>query len=434
MELIAAGLSFHTAPLPVRERAAVSDDRARTMLRFLVGHSGLTEAAVLSTCNRTEFYLISPRPGQGPEVGERLARYLDPVGSVGIAEHTVVHTGGDAVRHLFRVAGGLDSMVLGEHQILGQVKHAHRLAREAGTIDAALDFVMKRAVQVGKRVRSESGLGRGTGSVAELAVRWSAEQLGALEGRGVLMVGAGEMSGLIARLLRACGARLWIASRGSVSAEQRAGELGGVAIPLARIDEAAAAVDLVVCSTDSPDPVLTAADVARFQAVRDRRPLAILDVAVPRDVEADAGRVEGVALTDLDALGSLADVNIASRRDRVPAAERIVDEEVPATMELLDERSATAPTIAALVGRAEEVRLAELDRSQARLALDSEQLAAVDVLTRAIVRKLLHAPIAHLKESADDPAAALHLREAFDLDVPMPARRSTARRSSDRQP
>ena len=428
MELIATGLSFHTAPLAVRERASVPDERARTLLRFLVGHSGLSEAAVLSTCNRTEFYLTAPRAGLAGEVGERLSRYLDPAGTSGIAGHLVTRTGADAVRHLFRVAAGLDSMVLGEHQILGQVKSAHRLAREAGTVDVALDFVLKRAIQVGKRVRTETGLGRGTGSVAELALRWAREQVGGLDGRGVVLIGAGEMSSLIARLLTAAGARLWISSRGGASAERLAAELGGTAVAADRIDEIADAVDLVVCSTDSPQPVLLAADVARFQAERGWRPLALLDIAVPRDVDAEAGSVDGVVLTDLDALGTLADVNLASRRERVPAAERVVDDEVAPTIALLDERHAAAPTIAALVGRADEVRAAELERSLPRLGLDEEQQAAVDRLTRAIVRKLLHAPITHLKEAADDPAAALHLREAFDLDVPSSPRRSSLRR------
>jgi glutamyl-tRNA reductase len=427
MELIATGLSFHTAPLRVRERASVSDERARSMLRFLVGHSGLSEAAVLSTCNRTEFYLVAPRPGLGGEVAERLARYLDPAGTAGIAEHLVTRTGADALQHLFRVAGGLDSMVLGEHQILGQVKSAHRVAREAGSIDVALDFVMKRAIQVGKRVRTETGLGRGTGSVAELALRWSREQLGGLDNRGVLLVGAGEMSGLVARLLHAAGARLWITSRGGTSAEQLATELGGVAVAVDRIDDVAAGVDLVVCSTDSPEPVLLAADVERFQVQRGWRALAVLDIAVPRDVDADARLVDGVVLTDLDSLGSMADINLASRRERVPAAERLVAEEVAPTMSLLDERDATSPTIAALVSRAEDLRAAEVERSLGRLELDDDQRAAVDRLTRALVRKLLHAPIVHLKDSADDPAAALRLREAFDLDVPPSTRRSASR-------
>lgn len=428
MELIATGLSFHTAPLAVRERASVSDDRARTLLRFLVGHSGLSEAAVLSTCNRTEFYLTAPRAGLGGEVAERLSRYLDPAGAAGIAEHLVTRAGSDAVRHMFRVAGGLDSMVLGEHQILGQVKSAHRLAREAGTVDGALDFVLKRAIQVGKRVRTETGLGRGTGSVAELALRWAREQVGALDGRGVVLIGAGEMSSLVARLLRATGARLWISSRGGESAERLAAELGGAAIAADRIDEIAAGVDLIVCSTDSPLPVLLAADVGRLQAARGWRPLAILDIAVPRDVDADARAVDGVVLTDLDALGTLADVNLASRRERVPAAERVVDEEVAPTIALLDERHAAAPTISALVERADQVRVAELERSLTRLGLDDDQREGVDRLTRAIVRKLLHAPIAHLKESVDDPAAALHLREAFDLDLPSAPRKTGARR------
>lgn len=419
MELIAAGLSFRTAPLDVRERAAVGEARARTTLRFLVGHSGLSEAAVLSTCNRTEFYLVAPRPGMSEEVAERLARYLDPGGRSGVGEHLSTRVGAEALAHMFRVAGGLDSMVLGEAQILGQFKAAHRVAREAGTVDAALDFAMKRAISVAKRVRTETRLGRGVASVGELVARWGNDALAGLAERGVLLVGAGQVSGLVARRLARGGARLYVTSLGGASAERLAAEVGGVAVPLDRIDEVVAGVDMVVCSTSNPGPVLGVADIARLQTLRHHRALALVDIAVPRDVEPDAGLLPGVVLTDLDALGSQLGAALAGRRDQLPAAEAIIDEEVPPTLALLAERNTTAPTIAALVARAEELRRGELERTLPRLAaLDEEGRSAIDVLTRSLVRKLLHAPIAHLKEQGDDPATALLLREAFALDEP----------------
>ncbi len=417
MELIASGLSFHSAPLPVREQAAVPDDQARIALRFLVGHSGLREAAVLSTCNRTEFYLTAPRPGLAGEVAERLARYLDPLGRHAVAEHLVTRTGADAVRHMFRVAGGLDSMVVGEAQILGQFKQAHRLAREAGTLEHTLDFVMKRAVGVGKRVRTETGIGHGVASIGELSVSWARRTLGGLEGRGVLLIGAGEVASLIARRLSAMGAQLHVTSRGGASAAALAGDLGGSAVPVESIDAVAAEVDLIICSTSSHVPVLLREDVARIAALRGGRPLAILDIAVPRDVDPGAGVVPGVVLTDLDALGGDMERNLAGRRERLPAAEAIIDAEVAPTIALLEERDATAPTIRALVERAEVIRRTELERSLARLGdLDPEGREQLEALTRSLVRKLLHAPIAHLKEQAGDPATALLVREAFDLD------------------
>lgn len=417
MELIACGLSFHSAPLAVREQASVADADARTALRFLVGHSGLREAAVLSTCNRTEFYLTAPSEGLAPDVAERLARYLDPSGRYGVAAHIVTRTGADAVRHMFRVAGGLDSMVVGEAQILGQFKHAHRVARDAGTLEHTLDFVMKRAVSVGKRVRTETGIGQGTASIAELSVAWARESLGGVAGSGVLMIGAGEVATAIARRLGALDARLHITSRGGVTAQRLATELGGVAVAADRVDEVAAGVDLIISSTSSTTPVLHRADVERYQALRRDRPLAILDIAVPRDVDAEVGAIPGVLLTDLDALGERMERALSDRRGQLPAAEVIIDSEVRPTVDLLAERDATSPTIRALVERAEAIRAAEVDRGFSRLeAIDDQVRAQVEAVTRSVVRKLLHAPIAHLKDQADDPATALLLREAFDLD------------------
>jgi glutamyl-tRNA reductase len=422
VELIACGLTFHSAPLAVREQAAVPNGQARTTLRFLVGHSGLREAAVLSTCNRTEFYLTAPQDGLAPEVAERLARYLDPLGSHGIADHLVTRTGAAAVRHIFRVAGGLDSMVVGEAQILGQFKQAHRIAREAGTLEGALDFVMKRATSVGKRVRTETGIGHGVASVGELAVSWARQTLGGVSGRAVMLVGAGEVAAIIARRLASEGARLFISSRGSVSAAELAGTLGAGASAVDQIDDVVTELDLVIYSTDTPSAVLSVPSVERLMAIRQQRPLAILDIAVPRDVEAAAGLVDGVTLTDLDALGAVMERNLAGRRQQLPAAETIVNAEVGPTVAVLQERDATAPTIRALVERAETIRRTELERSQTNLnGLAPETRAQIDALTRSLVRKLLHAPISHLKEQAGDPSTALLLRDAFDLDEAPPS-------------
>jgi glutamyl-tRNA reductase len=416
MKLVAAGLTFRTAPLAVRERAVVPESEARHVLRFLVGHSGLTSAAVLSTCNRTEFYLVSPDAELAAEAVPRLARYLDPSGSGGVAEHIWSREGGDAVRHMFRVASGLDSMVLGEAQILGQFKAAHRAARTAGTLDAHLDFVMRRAVSAGKRVRTDTGIGRRAGSLSETAVEHARTVCGSLDGAGVLLLGAGKMSAQAARRLASYGARLYITSRGGESAVDLANRLGGVPVAIDNIDEAAADYDVVLCSTSSPTPVLMRADIERLQGLRGDRPLCIVDIAVPRDVDPQAASVPGVTLIDLDELGERVDTNLEGRRRELPAAERIIDEELERTVAVLNQRDAAGPTITALTRRAEELRQREVERALQRLDADDALRGQVEVMTRSLVRKLLHAPITHLKESADDPAMALHLREVFDLD------------------
>ncbi|MFN2451774.1 MAG: glutamyl-tRNA reductase [Candidatus Dormibacteria bacterium] len=287
MRLVAAGLSHRTAPVAVRERAVVTHAGAPALLRYLVGHAGLNGAAVLSTCNRTEFYITCP-DGLVADVIPRLARYLDPAGGGDVATHLQAQVDADALRHLFRVAAGLDSMVVGEAQILGQVKAAHRLAREAGTLDPRLDFAFRRAASAGKRVRTETAVGRGAGSLTEVAIDQARSILGGLRGRGVLLVGAGKMSRSAARRLVDEGARLSVASRGGETALALAERLGAgtVAIDRKDIAEAAADVDVILCSTSSAEPVLTAADLRGVQRRRGGRPLPVLDIAVPRDVEA----------------------------------------------------------------------------------------------------------------------------------------------------
>ncbi|TMC48658.1 MAG: glutamyl-tRNA reductase [Chloroflexi bacterium] len=417
MQLVAAGLTFHTAPLAVRERAVVPEAEARHVLRYLVGHSGLASAVVLSTCNRTEFYVVSPDPSLTGEVVPRLARYLDPAGGGDVAQHLRALVDRDAVAHMFRVASGLDSMVLGEAQILGQFKAAHRTAREAGTLDARLDFAMRRAVSVAKRVRSETAIGRRAGSLSEAALEHARWTLGGLEGVGVLLVGAGKMSALAARRLSSSGARLFVTSRGGDSATALAAELGGAAVPVDDLDSAVADVEVLLCSTNSQRPVLTLADVERFQERRGGRPLCIVDIAVPRDVDPEAALVPGITLIDLDGLGARVQSNLAERRRELPAAERIVARELHSTMTVIGQRDAAGPTISALTRRAESLRRREVERSLARVPnLDDSVRAQVDVLTRSLVSKLLHGPITHLKEGPEDPSVALTLREVFDLD------------------
>jgi glutamyl-tRNA reductase len=419
MHLVAAGLSFRSAPLPVRERAVVSEAEASRLLRYLVGHCGLRGAAVLSTCNRTEFYVSCPTAELADEVRPRLSMYLDPAGSGQIGDHLFELRDAEAIRHMLRVAGGLESMVVGEAQVLGQFRDAHQLAREAGTLDARLDYVMRRAVSAGKRVRTETTLGLGAGTIADAAVHIAREVSGDLAGRGVLVLGAGTMSTLAARRLREAGARLMIASRGGESALALASALADGAVAVTDPLSAAADVDLLISCTNSPTPVLSAAEVASMQERRGHRPLAIVDIAVPRDVEAAAGAIRGVTLVDVDALGDRVAGAVGQQRGALAEATAIIEAEVAHAGLVVSERDTTGPTIGALVRQSEAVRRREVERTLARMpGVDALTAERIQQLTRSIVSKLLHAPISHLREFADDPGVALTLRDAFDLDTP----------------
>ncbi|MEO9043630.1 MAG: glutamyl-tRNA reductase [Candidatus Dormibacter sp.] len=418
MHLVAAGLSFRSAPVSVRERAVVAESEATALLRYLVGHCGLRGAAVLSTCNRTEFYVSCPTTELADDVCPRLAQYLDPTGDRGIGAHLFALRDAEAIRHMLRVAGGLESMVVGEAQVLGQFRDAHQLAREAGSLDAGLDYVMRRAVSAGKRVRTETSIGRRAGSIADAAVEIAGEIVGGLDGRGVLVLGAGAMSTLAARRLAGAGARVMVASRGGESAVALAAEIGSGAIAVTDPLAAAAAIDIVVSCTNSPAPVLTAADVAAMQAARGHRPLGIVDIAVPRDIDPASASVPGVTLVDVDAMGGRIGEVHGQRLSALAEATSIIEAEVVHALTVIDERDTAGPTISALVRQAETLRSQEVERTLARMpGADAVAVERIQQLTRSIVAKLLHAPISHLREFADDPAVALTLRDAFALDA-----------------
>jgi glutamyl-tRNA reductase len=415
MRLVAAGLSFRTAPLAVREAAAIPAARAATTLRYLVGHAGLLGAAVLSTCNRTDFYMVCPDE-LSAEVAPRLARYLDSGGARNVERHLITTVDRDAALHMFRVASGLESMVVGEAQVLGQFKTAHRVATEAGTVDARLDYVMRRAISTAKRVRTDTALGRGSASLSEIAVDCARTAVEDLDGKGVLLVGAGKMSRLAARRLRDEGARIMTTSRGE-SSRRLARSVDGEPVALDSLGDVADQVDVIIASTDSARVVLDAAAVDALQQRRSQRPLCIVDMAVPRDIDASAAEIPGVTLIDIDELGRRVEERLDQRRETIPAVERIIDMELERTVMAISQRDTAGPAITELVEWAESLRAREVDRTfSAASELDAETRERVEVLTRSMVRKLLHGPVTRLREAAGDPAATLAIREAFRLD------------------
>ena len=369
---------------------------------------------MLSTCNRTDFYVVCPDNLSG-EVAPRLARYLDPGGTREVERHMVTLEDREAALHMFRVASGLESMVIGEAQVLGQFKAAHRVAADAGTVDARLDYVMRRAISTAKRVRTDTALGRGAASLSEVAVECARASCGELDGKGVLLVGAGKMSRLAATRLHDQGARIMTTSRGE-SSRRLARAVGAEPVALAGLEDVAGDVDVIIASTDSPTTVLDAADIEVLQRRRAHRPLCIVDMAVPRDIAAAAARVPGVTLIDIDELGRRAGARLDQRRETIPAAEEIIDAELDKTVTVIGQRDTAGPTIAALVEWAETLRAREVNRSfGAGSEIDEETRERVEKLTRSMVRKLLHGPVTRLRE-AGDPATALAIREAFRLD------------------
>jgi glutamyl-tRNA reductase len=414
--ILVVGLNHETAPLAVREALAFSRERLSEALAGVREEAGLAEAMILSTCNRVEVY---GRAGErrSEAVAEYLARFHGR--AVSELEPYLYRLEGEAaVRHAFRVAASLDSMVLGESQILGQVKEAYAAAEKAGSLGPVLGALRNRTLGAAKRARTETAIGRNAVSVSHVAVELARKIFGDLRERAVLLVGAGKMSELSARQMVQAGARASVlGGRTFERAEQLAALLGGRAAPFSALREELARADIVISGTGAPGIVIERADVEAAQAVRHGRPLFLIDIAVPRDISPEAGRVSGVFLYDLDDIKTVADSNLRERRKEATAAEVILDEEVRA---FLDWRRSleVVPLLVELRRRADEVRRAELDKARKRLGpLTVEQEQALDLVTTAIVNKLLHDPTVRLKElaGADHPEHVGFFRRLFGL-------------------
>jgi glutamyl-tRNA reductase len=401
--IVIVGVSHRTAPLPVREALAFERERIGEALHKVKEEAHLEEAMILSTCNRVEVYAR----GEGAETAQALQDFLARYHARPEPELAPVlyrlH-GLDAVRHAFRVAASLESMVLGEPQILGQVKEAYQAAEDAGTLGASLNALRNRSLAAAKRARTETGIGRNAVSISHVAVELARKIFGSLRDKNVLLVGAGKMSELAARNLVKSGARATVlGGRTFVRAAELAAALGGRAAPFESLRPELAAADIVISGTGASGVVIKEADVEAARAARrgrHARPLFLIDIAVPRDIEAAAGRLEGVFLYDLDDLKAVADANLRERQKEAAAAEALVDREVREFLDWQKSRD-VVPLLVELREHAEEIRKGELQRAKKRLgALTPEQEQALDAATTAMMNKLLHAPMIHLKEVA----------------------------------
>jgi glutamyl-tRNA reductase len=405
------GLSHQSTPIAVRERAFLPLSEAAALARELAADG---EAVCLSTCNRTELYLV------GPDAEERALAALTRVSGLPEEElQGVVYRLRDeaAALHLFRVAAGLDSMVPGEGEILGQVREAY----EAGAPGAILDRLFRQALHAGKKARAETAIGESPASVSSAAAALAQQVFGDLDGCRVLLVGAGHVAELTARSLAARGASIaFVANRSPQRAHELAGRFGAEAIRLEEAADRLAGVDVLLSATGSPERTLTRGHVEA--ALRDRkgRPLFLIDLAVPRNLDPEIHEVDGCFLYDIDDLESVVAAGLAGRRREAARAEAIVATEAERFRAWHASRE-VVPEIASLRAWAEEIRAAELERARARLGLSDDQHAAVESVTAQIVAKLLHLPTVRLKEAAagaNSGSYAEAVRHLFGLDDP----------------
>ena len=419
MSVVVVGLNHRTVPLDLLERMTVPASRLPKALADLTSREHINEAVVLSTCNRIEVYVFAEKfHGAYQDIRNFFAE-VSHVAPEEFSDHLTSLYDGDAARHLFSVASGLDSAVLGEHEILGQVRKSWETASTEGAVGPVLNTLFRHSLEVGKRVRTETAISRNITSVSQAAVAMATERLGGLEGRQVLIVGAGEMGEGLARALHGGGvAGIRVANRTWDRAVEVAGRLGGEPVRLDDLPHHLAEVDVLLTSTGASAAILEHGDLASVVGERHGRELLVVDIAVPRDVDPTAGEIEGVTLLDMDDLREFADVGVRERQREVTAVHAILDVELDRYVDESTARS-VAPLVASLRARGDLVRSGELQRLAARLGdLDDRQRDAVEALAAGIVGKLLHEPTVRLKDAtgtARGERLAEALRDLFDL-------------------
>jgi glutamyl-tRNA reductase len=416
------GVNHKTAPVEVRERLAIPEPRIAEALQQLMSLPGVAEGLILSTCNRVE--LLARTLNGSADLARFFSQYFN-VETGYYQPHLYEYRQENAVRHVFRVASSLDSMVVGEPQILGQIKEAYATARAAGAVQSYLDLLLTRAFAVAKRVRTETGVGSSSVSVASVAVELASKIFGSLQGKQVCLVGAGKMSELAARHLIAQGAGpILVANRTYDHALALAERFSGKAVEFSRLYQHCEQADVVITSTGAPVPIFRREHGEMFLAKRRHRPMFFIDIAVPRDVAPEMNEVDGIFVYDIDDLQDAAAAHVEARKQEARLAETIIEAEVQrfhARLKTLH----VVPTIVSLQDQFETIRQAELDRVRGRLGtLTPEQEMAIEALSRGIVNKILHTPIRSLKSAAAGPEITTLIdsfRKLFDLQIKSPA-------------
>lgn len=424
MKIVLLGVNHKTAPIDVRERLAIPSASLEEATQSLLEVSGVLEGLVISTCNRVELVTChQATDGAGSSPGERLLDFLGDYFQMDpalIRPHLYEYQDGEAIQHLFRVAASLDSMVIGEPQILGQVKESYFAARSAGGVRAHLEKLMQRTFTVAKRVRNETEIGSSPVSIASVAVELAQKIFGSLEGKNVLLVGAGKMSELAARHLMEQGAgTVFVANRTPQRAEDLAAQFNGKAVRFEDLYATADRADIVITSTGAPQAIFRKEHAQQFLHRRRGRPMFFIDIAVPRDVHPEVNRLDGIFLYDIDDLQSVAASHLAGRSKQAEAAEVLVAAEVEQYWRSLQVLN-VVPEIVQIQGLMDEIRRSEIRRLQNRLqSLSPEQQSAVEALTKSLANKFLHHPLQKIKSAAKegDAAAVEAIRQAFGLHL-----------------
>ena len=421
MSIVLVGINHKTAPVEVRELLAFSDQACTEGLPRLVDGEVVREGLIVSTCNRVE--ILSAIQTEHIDNGvQRLAEFLDTTPNLPsgfLTNHLYSHTDEEAIRHIFRVASSLDSMVVGEPQVLGQVRHAYSLAVEAGTAGRVLNRLVHHTFHVAKRVRSETGIASSAVSISYMAVELGKKIFNSLKGRVVMLIGAGEMAELSARHLVNAGAtRVVIANRTAEAAQRLAQEFDGVAVPFEQLSQSLAEADVVICSTGASDYVLTEEMMRSAKEQKRNRPTCVIDISVPRNVDPAVGKVPNVFVFDIDDLESVISSNIREREREAERAELIVQSEVMQFQQSLRAMD-IGPTIGALRQKLQQVARMEMERQRKRLgSLTAEQEAAIEALLMSTVNKISHPVLNQMRRSYElsDSETVQALRDLFGLE------------------
>ena len=419
MKLHITGVSHKTAPVAVRERLAFRPEALPAALADLKSREGVVEAVILSTCNRVEITVTTDDQSDPQAIVDSFLADQKNISPQAVNEHLFRHDGRDAIHHLFRVAASLDSMVVGEPQILGQLKTAYASAKDCGAVCGWMDNLMTRAFGVAKKVRSETGVGQMAVSISYAAVELARKIFGDLSNRKIMIVGAGKMSELAARHLRRSGvSHVFVTNRTHERAVEMAALFQGTPVEYTRFVSMLPEVDIVITSSGAPHYILHKDEMQRVISARRNKPMFLIDIAVPRNIEPSVNDVDNVYLYDIDDLQEVVNSNLRERMKEADHAENMVSEEVDRMMARLKVAEVT-PTIVGLQEQLEQIRAAEIEKMRRKCGpLTPEMEQAIEAMTRAIINKVAHGPISELRNHAGQPEGAhvvAAIRKAFHL-------------------